>query len=107
MEETREIDKILQDIENGLADETLPRLTEDDVALDMDEIVVEDDEFVNMDQSDDNKGEGDVSWMDDKQWEMRVEADDGRHRADIPIFTKSHVTKCDINKTHSVWPSCF
>ena len=68
-EETSEIDKILEDVENGVADETLPRLTEDDVALDMDEIVVEDDEFVDTDESDDDEGESDVGWMDDEQWE--------------------------------------
>ena len=61
MEETSEIDKILEDVENGVADETLP--------LDMDEIVVEDDEFVDTDESDDDKGESDVGWMDDEQWE--------------------------------------
>ena len=68
-EETSEIDKILEDVENGVADETLPRLTEDDVALDMDEIVVEDDKFVDTDESDDDEGESDVGWMDDEQWE--------------------------------------
>ena len=45
------------------------RLTEDDVVLDMDEIVVEDGEFVDTDESDDDEGEGDVGRMDDKQWE--------------------------------------
>ena len=52
-----------------MADETLPRLTEDDVALDMDEIVVEDDKFVDTDELDDDEGESDVGWMDDEQWE--------------------------------------
>jgi len=68
-DETSEIDKILEDIENGVADETLPQLTEDDVALNMDEIVVEDEEFVDTDELDSDEGEGDVGWMDDKQWE--------------------------------------
>ena len=31
--------------------------------------MVEDDEFVNMDELDDDEGEGDVGQMDDKQWE--------------------------------------
>jgi hypothetical protein len=66
-EETSEIDRILEDVENGVADETLPRLTEDDVALDMDEIVVEDDEFIDTDESDSDEGEGDVGWMDEEQ----------------------------------------
>jgi len=65
-EETSEIDRILEDVENGVADETLPRLTEDDVALDMDEIVVEDDEFIDADESDSDEGEGDVGWMDEE-----------------------------------------
>jgi len=68
-DETSEIDKILEDVENGVADETLPQLTEDDVVLNMDEIVVEDEEFVDTDESDSDEGEGDVGWMDDEQWE--------------------------------------
>ncbi|EDR02479.1 uncharacterized protein LACBIDRAFT_309524 [Laccaria bicolor S238N-H82] len=67
--ETSEIDKILEDIENGVADETLPRLTEDDVVLDMDEIMVEDEEFVDTDESDSDEGEDDVGWMDDEERE--------------------------------------
>jgi len=68
-DETSEIDKILEDVENGVADETLPRLTEDDVVLNMDEIVVEDEEFVDTDELDSDEGEGDVGWMDDEQRE--------------------------------------
>jgi len=68
-DETSEIDKILEDVENGVADETLPRLTEDDVALNMDEIVVEDEEYIDTDESDSDEGEGDVCWMDDEQRE--------------------------------------
>jgi len=52
-----------------VADETLPWLTEDDVALNMDEIVVEDEEFVDTDELDSDEGEGDVGWMDDEQRE--------------------------------------
>ena len=52
-----------------MAGETLSLLTEDDVALEMDEIVVEDDEFVDMAESYDDEGEGNVGWMDDEQWE--------------------------------------
>jgi len=68
-DETSEIDKILEDVKNGVADETLPRLTGDDVALNMDEIVVEDEEFVDTDESDSDEGEGDVGWMDNEQRE--------------------------------------
>ena len=41
-----EVKKILQDLANGVVDETLPRLTEEDIAFDMDEVVVEEEEFV-------------------------------------------------------------
>ena len=58
--ETTEIDRI---IENRVMDETLPWLTEDDVAFNMDEIAVEDDEFVNTDKSDANDTEDDIGWM--------------------------------------------
>ncbi|EDR14937.1 uncharacterized protein LACBIDRAFT_306236 [Laccaria bicolor S238N-H82] len=67
--ETTEIDRILKDIENRVVDETLLRLTEDDVAFDMDEIVVEDNEFVDPDESDTNDSEDDIGWMDEGQWE--------------------------------------
>ena len=62
--EPTEIDKLLEDIENGVVDETLPRLTEDDVAFDMDEIVVEDDEFVDTEESDTDDSEDDIGWTD-------------------------------------------
>jgi len=42
-EELNEIEQILDDLERGLVEETLPCLTEDDVAYDMDEVLVEDD----------------------------------------------------------------
>ena len=67
--ETTEIDKLLEDIENGVVDETLPRLTEDDVAFDMDEIVVEDDEFVDTEESDTDDSEDDIGWTDEGEWE--------------------------------------
>ena len=41
-----EVKKILQDLANGVVDETLPRLTEEDIAFEMDEVVVEEEEFV-------------------------------------------------------------
>jgi len=46
-------------------DETLPQLTEDDVAFDMDETVVEDDEFVDTDELDTDDSEDDIGWMDE------------------------------------------
>ena len=65
--ETTEIDKILEDIENGVMDETLLQLTEDDVAFNLDEIIVEDNEFVDTDNSDTDDGEDDIGWMDKGQ----------------------------------------
>ena len=41
-----EVKKILQDLANGVVDKTLPRLTEEDIAFDMDEVVVEEEEVV-------------------------------------------------------------
>ena len=67
--ETTEIDKLLEDIENGVVDETLPRLTEDDVAFDMDEIVVENDEFVDTEESDTDDSEDDIGWTDEGERE--------------------------------------
>ena len=58
--ETAKINRILEDIENGVVDEMLPWSTEDDVAFDMDEIVVEDDEFVDTDESDTNDSGDDI-----------------------------------------------
>ena len=46
-----------------MVDETLPQSTEDDVAFDMDEIVVEDDEIVDTDESDTNDSGDDIGWM--------------------------------------------
>ena len=64
-EEATEINKLLEDLENGVVDETLLQLTEDDVAFDMDETVVEDDEFVDTDESDTDDSEDDIGWMDE------------------------------------------
>jgi len=64
-EEATKIDKLLEDLENGVVDETLLRLTEDDVAFNMDETVVEDDEFVDTDELDTDDSEDDIGWMDE------------------------------------------
>jgi hypothetical protein len=51
-EEPNEIEQILDDLERGLVEETLPCLTEDDVAYDMDEVLVEfDDADIDSDES--------------------------------------------------------
>ena len=53
---------------NGVVDETLPWLTEEDVAFDMDEVVVEDEEIVDDDEDDDmNEDESDIGWI--EEWE--------------------------------------
>ena len=68
-EKMSEVEQILQDLANGVVDETLPRLTED-VAFDMDEVVVEDKEIVDDDEDDDtNEDEGDIGWIDEEERE--------------------------------------
>ena len=53
-----------------MVDETLPRLTEEDVAFDMDEVVVEEEEIVDDDEDDDtNEDESDIGWIDEEEWE--------------------------------------
>ena len=45
-------------------------LTEEDVAFDMDEVVVEDEEIVDDDEDDDtNEDESDIGWIDEEEWE--------------------------------------
>ena len=67
-EKMSEVEQILQDLANGVADETLPWLTEEDVAFDMDEVVVEDEEIVDDDEDDDmNEDESDIGWI--EEWE--------------------------------------
>ena len=51
------VEQILQDLANGVVDETLPWLTED-VAFDMDEVVVEDEETVDDDEDESDIGIG-------------------------------------------------
>ena len=46
-----------------MVDETLPRLTEEDVAFDMDEIVVEEEEIVEEDEDEDDEDENDIGWI--------------------------------------------
>ena len=68
-EQVSEVEKILQDLENEVVDETLPQLTEDDVAFDMDEVVVEeedvlDEDVLDEDESDTDGEENDIGWID-------------------------------------------
>ena len=58
-----EVKKILQDLANGVVDETLPRLMEEDIAFDMDEVVVEEEEVVEEDSDDDSNDESDMGWI--------------------------------------------
>ena len=51
-EQVSKVEKILRDLENGVVDETLPWLTEDDVAFDMGKVVVEEEYALDEDESD-------------------------------------------------------
>ena len=71
-EQTSEVEKILQDLENGVVDETLPRLTEEDVSFDMDEVVVEEEEIVEEEEDDDggmDEDENDIQWINSEERE--------------------------------------
>ena len=61
--------EILQDIADGVVDETLPRLTEEDVAFDMDEIVVEEEEIVEEDEDEEDEDENDIGWINEEEGE--------------------------------------
>ena len=68
-EQVSEVEKILQDIADGVVDETLPRLTEEDVAFDMDEIVVEEEEIVEEDEDEEDEDENDIGWINEEEGE--------------------------------------
>ena len=62
-EELNEIEQILNDLERGLVEESLPYSTEDDVAYDMDEVLVEDDADVDSEESNvSDEGDSDIYW---------------------------------------------
>jgi len=61
--ELNEIEQILDDLERGVVEETFPCLTEDDVAYDMDEVLVEDDADLDSDESNtSDEGGSDIYW---------------------------------------------
>ena len=66
-EQVSEVEKILQDLANGVVDETLPRLTEEDIAFHMDEVVVEEEEVVEEDSDDDSNDESDIGWINEEE----------------------------------------
>jgi len=68
-EQVSEVEQILQDLANGVVDETLPRLTEEDVAFDMDEVVVEEEEVVDDDDDETDEDESDIGWIDEEEQE--------------------------------------
>ena len=68
-EQVSEVEKILQDLENGVVDEILPQLTEDDVAFDMDEVVVEEEDVLDEDESNTDGEENDIGWIDTEERE--------------------------------------
>jgi hypothetical protein len=67
-EQVSEVEQILQDLANGVVDETLPKLTEEDVAFDMDEVVVEEEEIVDEDD-DTDEDENDIGWINEEERE--------------------------------------
>ena len=60
-EQVSEVEKILTDLADGVVDETLPRLTEKDVAFDMDEVVVEKEEIVEEEEEEEEEENADPS----------------------------------------------
>ena len=65
-QQTSEVEQILQDLESGVVDETLPRLTEEDVAFDMDEVVVASDEVIVNEEDSSDEGESDsIGWIEE------------------------------------------
>ena len=67
-EQVSKVGKKLQDLANGVVDETLPRLTEEDLAFDsMDEVVVEEEDFVEEDSDDDGDDENDIGWINEEE----------------------------------------
>ena len=67
-EQVSEVEKILQDLADGVVDETFPRLTEEDVAFDMNEVVVEEEEIVEEEEDKDEE-ENDIGWIDEEEEE--------------------------------------
>ena len=69
-EQASEVERILQDLANGVVDKTLPRLTEEDVAFEMDEVVVEEEVVVDdYDDDDDDDDENDIGWINEDERE--------------------------------------
>ena len=64
-EQASEVETILLDLANGVVDETLPRLTEEDVSFEMDEVVVEEEVILDEDDDDDDDDEieNDIGWI--------------------------------------------
>jgi hypothetical protein len=61
--QVNKIEQILDDLERGVVEETLPCLREDDVVYDMDEVFVEDDADLDSDESNtSDKGNSDIYW---------------------------------------------
>ena len=62
-EQVSKVEKILQDLKNGVVDEILPQLTEDDVPFDMDKVVVEEEDVLDEDESNTDGEENDIGWI--------------------------------------------
>ena len=68
-EQVSEVEKILQDLANRVVDETL---MEEDIAFDMDEVVVEEEEVVEKDSDDDSNDESDIRWINEKEQDSGI-----------------------------------
>ena len=65
-----EVEQILEDLANGVVDEILPRLSEEDVAFDTDEVVVEEEVILDDDDDDDSDAdddEKDIGWISEEE----------------------------------------
>ena len=71
LEETDELTQILDDLEHGVHDPTLPRWTVDDVAFEMDCVLVSDDEESDSSMDSSSGSETDRDFEDDSEFEAQ------------------------------------
>ena len=92
-EQVSEVEKILLDLADGVVDETLPRLTEEDVAFDIDEIVVEEGGIVEEDEDEDEEDENDIGWINEEEGKSGMSYVIAVVYEISQNFAKSNVTK--------------
>ena len=66
-DQVSKVEKNSPESRNGVVDETLPWLTENDVAFDMGEVVVEEEYSLDEDESDTDGEENDIGWIDTEE----------------------------------------